>query len=243
MAGKHSVATLTKNLLQRGNPFNLEQPKGIITNGAILEKDEEDCLMNCISLGKAADEFYESCLKEKNIQLLETIPKTRKSTKKMNERKECDLAKKTVKFLRHINYACLQNFDLKVLMGYEISATCFYLTKRDLIRKPNKSELTTELKNTIANNIPTHLPLMDHHRNLIVNFVTYTRKVSKKANPKSIKRFFISLWSIIRFLFKSCNHVNIVFDVYKENSIKGSEGRQRTTGDGIENSFQVLSNL
>ena len=94
-ADKHSVATLTKNLLQRGNPFNLEQPKGIITNGTILEKDEEDCLMNCISLGKAADEFYESCLKEKNIQLLETIPKTRKSTKKMNERKEYE---KTVKF-------------------------------------------------------------------------------------------------------------------------------------------------
>ena len=69
------------------NPFNLEQPKGIITNGAILEKHEEDCLMNCISLGKAADEFYESCLTEKSIQLLETIPKTRKSTKKMNERK------------------------------------------------------------------------------------------------------------------------------------------------------------
>ena len=87
MAGKHSVTILTKNLLQRGNPFNLEQPKGIITNGAILEKDEEDCLMNCISLGKAADEFYESCLTEKSIQLLETIPKTRKSTKKMNERK------------------------------------------------------------------------------------------------------------------------------------------------------------
>ena len=183
MAGKHSVTTLTKNLLQRENPFNLEQPKGIITNGAILEKDEEDCLRNCISLGKAADEFYESCLTEKNIQLLETSPETRKSTKKMNERKEYDLAKKTVKFLRHINYARLQNFDLQVLMGYEISPTCFYLTKRGLIRKPNKSELTTELKSTIANNIPTHLPRIDHHRNLIVNFVAYTRKVSKKSKP------------------------------------------------------------
>ena len=130
MAGKHSVTILTKNLLQRGNPFNLEQPKGIITNGAILEKDEEDCLMNCISLGKAADEFYASRLTEKNIQLLETIPETRKSTKKMNERKEYDLAKKTVKSLRHINYARLQNFDLKVLMGYEISPTCFYFYKK-----------------------------------------------------------------------------------------------------------------
>ena len=58
-ADKHSIATLTKNLLQRGNLFNLEQPKGImnITNGAILEKDGEDFLMNYISLGKATDKF------------------------------------------------------------------------------------------------------------------------------------------------------------------------------------------
>ena len=82
MADKHSIATLTKNLLQRGNPFNLEQPKGIITNGAILEKDEEDCLMNCISLGKAADEFYESCLKEKTYSCLKPSLKLGKAPRK-----------------------------------------------------------------------------------------------------------------------------------------------------------------
>ena len=54
-----------------------------ITNGAVLEKDDEDFLMNYISLGKAArNEFYELCLTEKNIQLLETIPKTRKRPRK-----------------------------------------------------------------------------------------------------------------------------------------------------------------
>ena len=57
-----------KNVLQRGNPFNLEQPKGImnIATGAILEKDEEDFLMNCISLGKAArNEFWVTSDREK----------------------------------------------------------------------------------------------------------------------------------------------------------------------------------
>ena len=130
-ADKDSIATLTKNLFQRGNPFNLEQPKGImnITDGAILEKDGEGFLMNYISLGKAADEFNESCLTEKNIQLSETIPKTRKSTKKMSKKKEYDFAKETLKFLRHINYARLQNFDLKIVIGYDFSPTRFYLTK------------------------------------------------------------------------------------------------------------------
>ena len=68
-----------------------------VVTGAILGKDKEVFLMNCNSLGKAArNELYESRLKEKNIQLLETVPKTKKSTKKNSERKEYDLAKETV---------------------------------------------------------------------------------------------------------------------------------------------------
>ena len=44
--------------------------------------------MNCISLGEAArNEFYESRLTEKNIQLLENIPKTKKIIKKKSEKK------------------------------------------------------------------------------------------------------------------------------------------------------------
>ena len=72
-----------------------------------------------------------------------------------------------------INYARLRDFDLKILMGYEISPTCFYLTKRGLIQKPNKSELTTELKSMITKNFPMHLPPIDHHRNVIIDFMTY----------------------------------------------------------------------
>ena len=50
-------------------------------------------------------------------------------------------------------------------MVYEISPTCFYLTKGSLIRKSNKSELITELKSMITKNIPTHLLPTNHHRN------------------------------------------------------------------------------
>ena len=51
----------------------------------------------------------------------------------MSEKKEYDLAKETVRFLRHIEYARLRDFDLKIFMGSEISPICFYLTKRGLI--------------------------------------------------------------------------------------------------------------
>ena len=53
----------------------------------------------------------------------------------------------------------------------------FYLTKKGLIRKPNKSELATELESMTTKNIPTHLPPIDHHRNVIIDFMTYTGKV------------------------------------------------------------------
>ena len=50
-ADKHNITALMKNVLQCGNPFNLEQPKSImnLTPVAILEKDKEDFLMNCNS--------------------------------------------------------------------------------------------------------------------------------------------------------------------------------------------------
>ena len=60
--------------------------------------------------------------------------------------------------------------------------------------------------------------------------MAYARKVLiKKPNLKTCNNFFIRLWSTFRFLFKSCNRVDIAFDVYKANSIKASE--QKTTND------------
>ena len=78
------------------------------------------------------------------------------------------------------------------------------------------------------------MPPTDHHRNVIIDFMAYARKLSiKKQNLKTYD-FFISLWSTFSFLFKSRNQLDIVFDVYREKTIKESERRWRTTGEGIE---------
>ena len=106
-------------------------------------------------------------------------------------------------------------------MSHEISPKCFYLTKRGLMQKPNKSELITELKSLIKKNIPTHLSPTNHHKNVIIDFMAYTRKVPiKKQNLETYNDFFISLWNTFSFLFKSCNRVDIVFDVYKQTASK-----------------------
>ena len=129
-------------------------------------------------------------------------------------------------------------------MGYEISPTCFYLTKRSLIQKPNNYEVITELKSMITKNIPTHLPPANHHRNVIVDFMAYASKLAiKKRNLKTCNDFFSSLWSFFSFLFKSYNWEDIVFDVYKETSFKASEQRHRTSVEGTYQLLQVLINL
>ena len=141
--------------------------------------------MNYNSLGKAArNEFYESRLKEKNIQLLETIPKLRKAPRKRNKiwlKKQLDF----YVILTMLAYEVSMSKFLWVM--YEMPPTCFYL-KRSFIRKPNKSELTNELKNMITKNIPTHLlPVIDYR------FHDSARKVPiKKQNLKTYSDFFIS---------------------------------------------------
>ena len=119
---KTSVAALMKNILQRGNPFTSEKSQiRNIATGATLEKEEEDFLVECINLSRAArNEFYQSHLEEKALQLFDTIPKTKRKTKKKISQIKYDIAKETVKFLRHIDYARLRGFDIGPLMASEI---------------------------------------------------------------------------------------------------------------------------
>ena len=48
--------------------------------------------------------------------------------------------------MRNIDYARLRNYNIANLLKYEMTSTFFYLTKDDFLRKPTKSELTTEVK-------------------------------------------------------------------------------------------------
>ena len=115
-ADRISVKSLTDNIMQRGNPFDLEQCQEImnIATGAILEQEEKNFLLNFDTLGKdARKDFYRTRLQEKTKNLIgDTIPMTRKKTKKKENVKTYDLNKETVKLLRHIDYARVRGFDL-----------------------------------------------------------------------------------------------------------------------------------
>ena len=89
-------------------------------------------------------------------------------------------------------------------------------------------------------NIPKHLPPTNYHRNKIIDFMAYARKVlTKKENLRTYNNFFISLWSMISFLFELYNWLDTAFDVYKENSIKTNQQRRKTIISGFDQPLPV----
>ena len=104
-----------------------------------------------------------------------------------------------------------------------------------MIRKTNKSEFTNELKAMLTKPIPKHLPTTTDRRAIIIDFMAYARKVPiKKQCLKTYNDFFTSLWSTFASLSETCNRVDIVFDVYNENSVKASERSRRIKKEGNE---------
>ena len=65
--------------------------------------------------------------------------------------------------------------------------------------------------------------------------MAFARKVPiKKQKLNSYNDIFGSLWSTFSNLATSCERIDIVFDVYVDHSVKGSERRRRATVEGIQ---------
>ena len=152
-----------KNVLQRGNRFNLEQPKFIMNSLWCNFRKGQTRLHHELQF------FRKSCKKwilwatseREKYTIVGNHFKT--PSKKAPRKRNKIWLKKQLDF-----YVILTMLAYEVSMSkflwvmYEMPPTCFYL-KRSFIRKLNKSELTNELKNMITKNIPTHLlPVIDY---------------------------------------------------------------------------------
>ena len=115
-----------KNVLQRGNRFNLEQPKFIMNSLWCNFRKGQTRLNHELQF------FRKSCKKwilwvtseREKYTIVGNHSKTKKSTKK----KKQDLAKETVRFLCHTDYARLRGFNVKILMSHVWNATYMLLS-------------------------------------------------------------------------------------------------------------------
>ena len=166
-----------------GNPFKTEgsYPITNIVTNAQLDAESNAFLLQCLTMGEAAcDGFYKSRLEDKTAKLFDTIPKTRKSKRSTANAPKLDIKKETVSFMRYIDYARLRNYDIKNLLQYELTTTSFSLTKEGYLRKPQKSDLSTELKRLLSGRCLESLPAVVDKRMLIIDFMAYARKVPVK---------------------------------------------------------------
>ena len=98
----------------------------------------------------------------------------------------------------------------------------------------SKAELASGLKKFIVCGIPSILPPAVHERALVIDSMAYARNVPiKKLNLKTYRDLFNHLWNTFKSLSESCSRTDIVFDLYKEMSIKTSERNCRAKVEGI----------
>ena len=101
-------------------------------------------------------------------------------------------------------------------------STSFYLTKDGSLRKSPKSELAREVKNLLGESCPTTVPESEERLKamVVIDFMAYARKVTtKKMNLITYEDFFKVLWKTFSSLSIGCNRMDIVCDLYLEQSI------------------------
>lgn len=89
-------------------------------------------------------------------------------------------------------------------------------------------------KSILSKLIPKSLSSNNHKKAIITDFMAYARKVPiRKQNVKTYN-YLTYLWKTFISLSVTCNHVDIVFDAYNEQSMECGKRRERTTVEGNE---------
>ena len=110
--------------------------------------------------------------------------------------------------------------------------TSLYLTKDGLLRKSPKSELAQVLKDHDPD-IPTEMRSAGEMQSaLVIDFMAYCRKVAiKKLCLNTYSDFSKHLLSTFQNIFQTSQRIDIVFDLYLDQSIKqGERNRQKNKG-------------
>ena len=131
--------------------------------------------------------------------------------------------------MRYIDFARARNYDLLRLFKCELSEIPFFLVKDGVLcKRDNKSELERDLEGKLEH-LPTKIiPSSDKKSMIVVDFMVCAKKVGiKKDKVKTFGEFCQKVQNMIMNLSKDCQRIDIVFDIYLENSIKASARKSR----------------
>ena len=225
---KTAVDVMIKYISEHCNPFDAFEilPKNLVT-GEQLKKEKSSHHLKCVEIGEEEHrKFKAERLEDKSVKLFDKITNVKLGNDSKKIIKCADIKKETIEFMQHIDIARMRNYDISYLLQHEITPTSFFLTKDGMLRKSQKSELTSEIKKLLPE-IPKMVVTNEFESAAVINFMAYSRKVPiKKLNLHTYKDFWKHLWTSFQSFSKSTK-IDIVFDIYLDGSIKQKEPTKR----------------
>ena len=192
-----------------------------------------------------SEEYRQKRLIDGSVKLFDRIKKPQ-IYKKKKEPPKIDLGAEKLTLVRTVDVARAQGYDIrKLLSSSEITSTSFFLMKDGFMRKSGKSELVKEMK---ANDI-SYEKIADNVNKFqkkvcVIDFMAYARRIDSRITKFKLKSYndaMKNLWDTFWMLGANCDQIDIVFDLYKPNSVKASERKRRALDDAVRRSIESLS--
>ena len=199
--------------------------------GATLLDEEASSLLNCMERGENDYlDYRKSRIIDKNKSLFDTI--SFKTNRKKNKRtkKSFDLTKVHAEFTRTIDIAQVRGYSVRNLLSYELTLTSHFLTKEGFLTKSPKSELL-ELMRKQQMLDSEFTPSSKETAIIIIDFIAQAWKIESWQKKDKVKTFgdaLLEIWKSCTQMMSSSKHVDFVFDLYLEDSIKSLDRQRRS---------------
>ena len=207
--------------------------KNVVT-GEIVTEVNVDMLLCCIKEGTDAyAKFIKDRLRSKAASIHSTISriKFKTSRKTSGLTSKLDIKEETITALMYVQYARHRGFTVEELLLHEITSSAFFLVDKDgFLRKSTKCQLGSELLKLCPHINPKEQETTPSTNAYIIDFMALVRKVPLKKLEPPVKTFHdlaVALTAMITNTACNCEQIHIVFDIYKEDSIKNVERKRR----------------
>ena len=227
------VQAIEDYLLKVCSPIQDQRTLKNVLTGEIVTNINVDKLQ-CINEGSAlCDKFIDDRLRNRSISIHSTIIKVKLTPCRTisNLDSKADVKNEAVKALMFLEYGCHRGFTVEELLQHEITNSAFFLVDKDgYLRKSVKSQLRNELLKLCPQIDKKGPETTPKAHAIIIDFMAFVRKIPiKKLHPpiKTFHDFAITLTSMVTKAGHNCDEIHIVFDSYREDSIKNGERERR----------------
>jgi hypothetical protein len=227
---KSIIYMLTKSWI---DPFDSNTDLVSISSGTLASADVAADLMRAQSAGEEAHATFKLERLESNVvkfhdplrkMKLKTFTDMKKSVSCKTNDKNIILRGDKNLFGKIIFLSQKRSLDMKKVLSHPLGPTPFELANADgSIRKNNKSSLAANIFKDVSSNV-----IVKHPAACIIDGMSLVHRL-----PPNITKLGQAAQTLLKIVISSsgdCERVDVVFDVYKSVTIKGTERQRRSVG-------------